>query len=450
MKLLDNGLDSFKKSIHILKDLNTREVDENYEYKLKDLVVSLHHSIETLFKYLIREKNEYLVYEKIEDIFRYEIESKFNTNKKKLVKNTIQFIDAINRVITLYDIDISKEDYDKFKALNDLRNSLTHYEIEFKDKEVEHLITILLPILLSIYGSNIENFKEYAQQNNLYYDVNNITMNTELWTIQRYCNLIKKINKSKDKITFLRENLQERKIIFESKEKNIKYMKCSICDKELFHATGTYILDYEEIKYLGECKYCGFNLDKLDAQFMSLYYNEFEIANKIFITKMIKVIKDILESNDEELKNEINIVFSNDSDIIIDIFKYWIGYEIDDIIRIASSKYFEENIYFYNDIFESTVEFSESKVMLEYNEIKYYLDKEDLKIQIRKSIDILDSVKTVNSDIFESLKEYLSTTYLSYHQGSYIDGNGEEHDCEITIEVAIKFEDLIDSIQYSN
>lgn len=204
MKLLDNGLDSFKKSIHILKDLNTREVDENYEYKLKDLVVSLQHSIETLFKYLIREKNEYLVYEKIEDIFRYEIESKFNTNKKKLVKNTIQFIDAINRVITLYGIDISKEDYDKFKALNDLRNSLTHYEIEFKDKEVEHLITILLPILLSIYGSNIENFKEYAQQNNLYYDVNNITMNTELWTIQRYCNLIKKINKSKDKITFLR------------------------------------------------------------------------------------------------------------------------------------------------------------------------------------------------------------------------------------------------------
>ena len=119
MKLLDNGLDSFKKSIHLLKDLNTREVDENYEYKLKDLVVSLHHSIETLFKYLIREKNEYLVYEKIEDIFRYEIESKFNTNKKKLVKNTIQFIDAINRVITLYGIDISKEDYDKFKALND-------------------------------------------------------------------------------------------------------------------------------------------------------------------------------------------------------------------------------------------------------------------------------------------------------------------------------------------
>lgn len=183
---------------------------------------------------------------------------------------------------------------------------------------------------------------------------------------------------------------------------------------------------------------------------MSLYYNEFEIANKIFITKMIKVIKDILESNDEELENEINIVFSNDSDIIIDIFKYWIGYEIDDIITIASSKYFEENIYFYNDIFESTVEFSESKVMLEYNEIKYYLDNEDLKIKIRKSIDILDSVKTVNSDIFESLKEYLSTTYLSYHQGSYIDGNGEEHDCEITIEVAIKFEDLIDSIQYSN
>ena len=63
MKILDNGIDSLQKA---LKKLNIIEkVDkEKVEFELKDIIINLHHSIETLVKYLIREKNEYLIYDK--------------------------------------------------------------------------------------------------------------------------------------------------------------------------------------------------------------------------------------------------------------------------------------------------------------------------------------------------------------------------------------------------
>lgn len=80
-----------------------------------------------MFKYMIKEKDEFLLYSNCNDIFKGRVLSKFNTPKKEEIK-TIQFLDAVDRVIVLCNIDIVKEDYNKFKTLNEIRNSLTHYE----------------------------------------------------------------------------------------------------------------------------------------------------------------------------------------------------------------------------------------------------------------------------------------------------------------------------------
>lgn len=199
MNLYENGTDSLKKSIKIFNEINNEyfsknkykqkniyknqyqedffdkikeenllegkefELLKNREYKLKDLIINLHHSIETMFKYMIQQKNEYLIFENCEEIFKAKATSTFKDEKKVELK-TIQFLDAIHRVIVLYDIQITQLDYNKFVLLNKMRNALTHYEKEFTDNEVEHLVALLIPILLKIYKDNIFDFESWAKK----------------------------------------------------------------------------------------------------------------------------------------------------------------------------------------------------------------------------------------------------------------------------------------------
>ena len=127
MNLFENGKDLLKKTIKKLDNLHKGFDSLEYECRLKDIIINLHHSIETMFKYMIKEKDEFLLYSNCNDIFKGRVLSKFNTPKKEEIK-TIQFLDAVDRVIVLCNIDIVKEDYNKFKTLNEIRNSLTHYE----------------------------------------------------------------------------------------------------------------------------------------------------------------------------------------------------------------------------------------------------------------------------------------------------------------------------------
>lgn len=67
MKLLDNGFHSFKKSIKSLNnlDINNIYINDEYEYEIKEIIISLHHSIETLFKHIIREESKFLLYDRL-------------------------------------------------------------------------------------------------------------------------------------------------------------------------------------------------------------------------------------------------------------------------------------------------------------------------------------------------------------------------------------------------
>lgn len=203
MKLIDNGKDSLKKSISILNSLGSDRSGLQYQYKLKDIVINLHHSIETIFKYMIKEKNEFLVYSNCEDIFKGKVIEKFKRTSSRIEIKTIQFLDAVHRVVVLYNIELKKEDYNKFIMLNSVRNSLTHFEIEFVDNEVEHLIALLLPVLLKIFKENIKSFDEWAGCNGIYSKVNNITKDMELWSVKYYYIFEKKWSDAKLMVRYL-------------------------------------------------------------------------------------------------------------------------------------------------------------------------------------------------------------------------------------------------------
>ena len=60
MNILENGLHSLKNAIHNLKQLETAP-ESDREYIIKDAIIGIHHSTETLFKYLVKEKQELLI-----------------------------------------------------------------------------------------------------------------------------------------------------------------------------------------------------------------------------------------------------------------------------------------------------------------------------------------------------------------------------------------------------
>ena len=184
MKVLENGLDSFSKSISLLNGLHNKKKNDEYEFLLKDVIINLHHSTETLFKYLIQQKNKYLIYSDLEKVFKQEIENKFKSTNKHRELQTIQFMDSIYRAILLCDIDLGEDEFNRIKLLNDIRNNIIHYEWEFKSELAEHTIALLLPTLFKIYSKNIAQFNKHAEDKGLYIDAKKAINNIEIWNLR--------------------------------------------------------------------------------------------------------------------------------------------------------------------------------------------------------------------------------------------------------------------------
>lgn len=96
MKLRDNGLDSFKKAIKKLQQINNISPGD-YEYEIKDIIISLHHSIETLFKHMIQEQNSLLIYEDIPGYCKA-----VNEGRPTAKIETIKFLGAVQMLITIH------------------------------------------------------------------------------------------------------------------------------------------------------------------------------------------------------------------------------------------------------------------------------------------------------------------------------------------------------------
>lgn len=288
MKLLDNGLDSFKKSILKLSELDGISKDE-YEFSLKNIVINLHHSLETIFKYLIMKKDEFLVYEDLNSIFNVKVQKLYG--KKGVEKfNTIKFIDALNRLIILYELDINEVEYNKIKQLNDYRNILTHFEYQFEDNEIEHLISLILPTVFNIFDAYVDDFGKFAIQNNIYSNTKLLIDNTDIWSLEKSIFLKQEFTRAKNYFEQLMKNSPDKiKQVFENKDKKFEYMNCPSCKKETFVKLGN-LIDYgRDIGYYGSCELCEISFKKDDAQFLSMYTTSYEkFEEEIYsISKML-------------------------------------------------------------------------------------------------------------------------------------------------------------------
>lgn len=170
---------------------------------------------------------KFLLHDRLEDVFDKELNKIINHNKKNDKElHTISFMDAVTRVIVLKGIKISNAKYNLFETLNEYRNSLTHYEFDMKNKDIEHLLSNIIPIVYNILSTQINEFSQFARINDLESNVSDINRNELIWKLSRYYDLQDKANKAEDK---LKEYHNDKSLInqFYENYKKIKiiYMK---------------------------------------------------------------------------------------------------------------------------------------------------------------------------------------------------------------------------------
>ncbi|MED3550306.1 hypothetical protein [Cytobacillus praedii] len=310
MKLIDNGLHSFKKAILNLKTLDDINGTER-ELVAKDIVLSLHHSIETLFKEMVQNKNELLIYSDLSDYFTVKMNLIKNKGKKEFSGNTITFMEAIQRAVVLNNLVMSETEYGSFERLNSVRNAITHHEYDLSGKLINYLITQVITVVFPIYKELIPNFSQYVKDNDLNLIGSIQVKEFHVWKFIRFFTLYNKFVEGKANIDKILKTTGEFKKRQEKikKEAYITYHKCPCCEKSFFVKENLVWDNSEEKGYTGECLMCEISLDKEDSYFLYLTSADYNSFSSEF-SKGYSIVRELLD--DTDLKAKITLQELND------------------------------------------------------------------------------------------------------------------------------------------
>ncbi|MEW3992282.1 hypothetical protein [Bacillus altitudinis] len=157
--LLDNAVDSLNathSSIHVMMELS-----EGHDHRIKDAILSINHAAELLFKYLLKSKNEYLVFKDLASYMKAK-EEMIKQKKNSIFEvspniQTVGFSEAIRRLELLCDIEVPKNLKKVMTYLNKKRNEIMHYEINLSMDEA----TKVYSELIDCYELSIEYFSQH-------------------------------------------------------------------------------------------------------------------------------------------------------------------------------------------------------------------------------------------------------------------------------------------------
>lgn len=140
--LIENGVDSLKAAYNSLTE--AKYVYEGSEHHFKDATLSLNHANEILFKTLLKEQHEFLIFSDISAYMNAKanmlIGAKSNVFEVKPNLKTINLKEAIMRLSLLCDIEVPKHFIDALEDLTKKRNQIMHYAIKMSQEEYEQFI----------------------------------------------------------------------------------------------------------------------------------------------------------------------------------------------------------------------------------------------------------------------------------------------------------------------
>ncbi|KAA6452667.1 hypothetical protein [Bacillus swezeyi] len=161
LSLLANGIDSLKASYNSLEDIDY--LVEGGEHRVKDAILSLNHANEILFKLLLKQRAECLVFVDIKAYMnaKEEIRSRDKSNvfEVKPGLQTIGISEAIKRLELLCDIEVCSYLKRSLDYLKQKRNQIMHYEINLNEGEFKALITKLK----NCYENSVRFFSQYIE-----------------------------------------------------------------------------------------------------------------------------------------------------------------------------------------------------------------------------------------------------------------------------------------------
>lgn len=152
--MLENGIDSLQRGFSYFSEFEQSTVGtlgkDDY-MNLKQAVLSIHHGVEILMKYILFKKSEFLIISKFDSNYMHAYAEKekhqkisiFATSRADNV-HTITFEEALVRLEYFSTVKIPGSFRDKLMKLNKIRNSLTHAEININDEEIIDLFRSLL------------------------------------------------------------------------------------------------------------------------------------------------------------------------------------------------------------------------------------------------------------------------------------------------------------------
>jgi hypothetical protein len=165
ISLAENATAAYKSALDALEKILAGEGSYiNY----RSYVLNLHSALELFFKKMLLEKNEFMLFafdgNAYSDVIKLYI--KLKKDKKSLsqhistknakMPNTVKFVDAYSRLAYFYNEEIFDPKFiENLSKLNEIRNNITHFEIEIPDEEFVILNECFLKCA-EIYSGQIE------------------------------------------------------------------------------------------------------------------------------------------------------------------------------------------------------------------------------------------------------------------------------------------------------
>ncbi|WP_063562998.1 hypothetical protein [Paenibacillus sp. O199] len=165
--LLENGADSLKSAYNKMQVLN--DLQEGLDHYLKDIVFFLNHGIEILFKYVLKAKDESLIFsnQRKYEIAKQEMLRLGKSNVFEISPNlkTVTLSEAI-KICKENDLEVSEEYHSSLTYLNKMRNQFMHYEVFISDEEMLKLLVrqqAIFELTMEFFKLHIPNFIEYFE-----------------------------------------------------------------------------------------------------------------------------------------------------------------------------------------------------------------------------------------------------------------------------------------------
>lgn len=159
ISLIENGLDSLRKGYVHLESyerlLNKEASDTERFSALKDSVLSIQHGVEILFKYSLKEKNEFLLFTDISKL-KEACKSRRDGVIQELYEfeglHTVTFKESIERLRDICGISMSEKFIKNLKKVEGWRNSITHSAVLLREIEVARILIKFLADLDDFFG----------------------------------------------------------------------------------------------------------------------------------------------------------------------------------------------------------------------------------------------------------------------------------------------------------